>query len=136
MQSIYDKIIPTNYLALNVVLRDLQKLGIYWDNEFNEFERTYLPSENEVNKITQFHLRKFLMDRYNDEDEDNNNNKKVVDVTGNESTSGSKETAALDDGKASSNKDCSDKSTPDNSQDSMEIDGDSKTLMINQLMSC
>ena len=89
-----------------------------------------------VNKITQFHLRKFLMDRYNDEDEDNNNNKKVVDVTGNESTSGSKETAALDDGKASSNKDCSDKSTPDNSQDSMEIDGDSKTLMINQLMSC
>ncbi|KAF6065019.1 Phosphatidylinositol-4-phosphate 5-Kinase family protein [Candida albicans] len=128
LQSIYDKIIPTNYLALNVVLRDLQKLGIYWDNEFNEFERTYLPSENEVNKITQFHLRKFLMDRYNDEDEDNNNNnnKKVVDVTGNESTSGSKETAALDDGKASSNKDCSDKSTPDNSQDSMEIDGDSK----------
>lgn len=128
LQSIYDKIIPTNYLALNVVLRDLQKLGIYWDNEFNEFERTYLPSENEVNKITQFHLRKFLMDRYNDEDEDNNNNnnKKVVDVTENESTSGSKETAALDDGKASSNKDCSDKSTPDNSQDSMEIDGDSK----------
>ena len=25
LQSIYDKIIPTNYLALNVVLRDLQK---------------------------------------------------------------------------------------------------------------
>ena len=58
LQSIYDKIIPTNYLALNVVLRDLQN-WVYWDNEFNEFERTYLPSENEVNKITQFHLRKF-----------------------------------------------------------------------------
>ena len=54
-----NKIIPTNYLALNVVLRDLQKLGIYWDNEFNEFERTYLPSENEVNKITNFICESF-----------------------------------------------------------------------------
>ena len=59
LESIYKTITPTNYLSLNVILRDLQKLGIYWDNEFNDFEKMYLPSENDVTRITQFQLRKF-----------------------------------------------------------------------------
>ncbi|KAI5951639.1 MDM12 [Candida jiufengensis] len=69
LQKIYEEVKVTNYLPLNVVYKDLQKLGIYWDTEFQEFEKKYLPSENEVNKITQFHLRKFLMDKYIDDKE-------------------------------------------------------------------
>ena len=68
LESIYKTITPTNYLSLNVILRDLQKLGIYWDNEFNDFEKMYLPSENDVTRITQFQLRKFLMDKYPDKE--------------------------------------------------------------------
>ncbi|KAI5964898.1 uncharacterized protein KGF55_001969 [Candida pseudojiufengensis] len=69
LQSIYEDTKVTNYLSLNVMYKDLQKLGISWDNEFQEFEKKYLPSENEVKKITQFHLRKFLMDKYVDDKE-------------------------------------------------------------------
>lgn len=61
--KIYSSTLPTNYLSLNVVLRDLQELGVAWDNEFNDFETNFLPTENEITKITQFHLRNFLMDR-------------------------------------------------------------------------
>lgn len=57
---------PTNYLSLNVVQRDLQELGIAWDNEFHDFETNYLPTENEITKITQFHLRNLLMDKLED----------------------------------------------------------------------
>ncbi|CAK9440348.1 uncharacterized protein LODBEIA_P44480 [Lodderomyces beijingensis] len=60
----YEEINAKSYLELNGIFRDLQKLGILWDNEFNEFEKNYLPNESEVNRITQFHLRKFLMDKY------------------------------------------------------------------------
>lgn len=61
--NIYNSTLPTNYLSLNVVQRDLQELGVEWDSEFNDFERNFLPTENEITKITQFHLRNFLMDR-------------------------------------------------------------------------
>lgn len=61
--SIYSSTSPTNYLSLNVVQRDLQELGVAWDKEFNEFESDFLPTENEITKITQFHLRNFLMDK-------------------------------------------------------------------------
>lgn len=67
---------PTNYLSLNVIQRDLQELGVAWDSEFNDFEAKYLPTENEITKITQFHLRNLLMDKLQDDlkhgqDEDN-----------------------------------------------------------------
>lgn len=62
--SIYSSTAPTNYLSLNVIQRDLQELGVAWDKEFNEFESDYLPTENEITKITQFHLRNFLMDKF------------------------------------------------------------------------
>ncbi|EGW33263.1 uncharacterized protein SPAPADRAFT_50162 [Spathaspora passalidarum NRRL Y-27907] len=65
-EKIYSSTPVTNYLGLNVVLQDLQKLGGFWDNEFNEFEKKYLPSENEITRITQFHLRNFLMDKYDE----------------------------------------------------------------------
>lgn len=66
----YDEISVTRYLELNSIFKDLQVLGILWDIEFQEFEKKYLPNESEVNKITQFHLRKFLMDKYSAQEEE------------------------------------------------------------------
>ncbi|KAI3404415.2 hypothetical protein KGF56_002812 [Candida oxycetoniae] len=66
LQQKYEDISVTSFLELNSIYRDLQKLGVIWDNEFNDFEKKYLPNESEVNKITQFHLRKFLMDKHSD----------------------------------------------------------------------
>lgn len=65
--QIYDSTLPTNYLSLNVIQRDIQELGVTWDCEFNDFEKEFLPSENEITKITQFHLRNFLMDKLDTE---------------------------------------------------------------------
>ncbi|GEQ71151.1 hypothetical protein JCM33374_g4832 [Metschnikowia sp. JCM 33374] len=61
--SIYETTLPTNYMSLNVIQRDIQELGVAWDKEFHDFEHEFLPTENEITKITQFHLRNFLMDR-------------------------------------------------------------------------
>ncbi|CAK9682206.1 unnamed protein product [Candida parapsilosis] len=72
LQKKYDEISVTSYLELNSIFKDLQVLGILWDIEFQEFEKKYLPNESEVNKITQFHLRKFLMDKYNVHENDKN----------------------------------------------------------------
>lgn len=71
IESIYENTSPLNYLSLNVLQRDLQGLVIAWDNDFNDFESDYLPSESEITKITQFHLRNFLMDKFDTELADN-----------------------------------------------------------------
>lgn len=65
--QLYESTLPTVHLPLNVILRDLQELGVEWDNHFNDFEKNFLPSENEITRITQFHLRTFLMDNYADQ---------------------------------------------------------------------
>lgn len=64
---IYNNTAPTTYLPLNSIVRKLQELGVLWDADFNDFETKFLPSENEITRITQFHLRNFLMDRYNND---------------------------------------------------------------------
>lgn len=82
---IYSSTPPNVYLPLNSILRELQELGVNWDNDFNEFERNFLPSENDITKITQFHLKKFLADKYNSEDEpradDSDHSEKIEDLT-------------------------------------------------------
>lgn len=65
--SIYESTSPTNYMSLNVIQRDLQELGVAWDKEFNDFEKKFLPSENEITKITQFHLQNFLIDKFDNQ---------------------------------------------------------------------
>ncbi|KAG2732882.1 hypothetical protein G9P44_003872 [Scheffersomyces stipitis] len=62
----YNLSAPTNHLCLNIILRELQELGVEWDSEFIEFERAFLPSENEITRLTQFHLRNFLIDKYSE----------------------------------------------------------------------
>lgn len=65
--NLYNATEPTVHLPLNSILRKLQELGLYWENEFNDFEKRFLPSENDITKITQFHLTNFLMERLNSE---------------------------------------------------------------------
>lgn len=65
--NIYNSTSPIIYLSLNSILRELQELGVEWDNEFSEFEKNFLPTENEITRITQFHLKNFLLDKYNSE---------------------------------------------------------------------
>lgn len=65
--DIYNSTPPMVHLPLNSVLRDLQELAVEWDIEFNDFEKSFLPTENEITKITQFHLRNFLIDKYNND---------------------------------------------------------------------
>ncbi|KAK6465031.1 hypothetical protein DFJ63DRAFT_300934 [Scheffersomyces coipomensis] len=60
---IYNSSSPTSHLGLNIILRELQQLGVSWDTEFNDFEHKFLPTENEITKMTQFHLRN-LLDKY------------------------------------------------------------------------
>lgn len=69
--EIYRTTPPSTHLPLNSILRSLQELGVNWDNEFHDFEKSFLPSENDITRITQFHLRRFLMDKYNDEEKTN-----------------------------------------------------------------
>lgn len=68
--KIYESTAPTNHLVLNVVQRDMQELGVAWDKEFNDFEKKFLPTENEITKITQFHLQNFLIDKFDTEMKD------------------------------------------------------------------
>ncbi|EGV66020.1 hypothetical protein CANTEDRAFT_119090 [Yamadazyma tenuis ATCC 10573] len=63
--NIYNSTPSTYYLPMNSILRELQELGVAWDADFNDFETQFLPSENEITRITQFHLRNFLIDKYN-----------------------------------------------------------------------
>lgn len=65
--ELYNLTPPTSYLPMNSILRELQELAVLWDADFNDFENQYLPSENEITRITQFHLRNFLIDKYNDD---------------------------------------------------------------------
>ena len=66
--SIYNSTSSTTTLPLNTILRDLQELGVSWDNEIHTFEPDYVPSENDITKITQSHLKKFLDEKLNSED--------------------------------------------------------------------
>lgn len=59
----YKQTEPTNYVLLNAIQRELQDVVVAWDTEFNEFEADFLPTENEINKITQSHLRNYLIDK-------------------------------------------------------------------------
>lgn len=93
--SIYSTTPPTNYLSLNVVQRDLQELGVAWDKEFNEFESDFLPTENEITKITQFHLRNFLMDKLDTDLKDSDEGQKDVKETGALSANGSNAGSSL-----------------------------------------
>lgn len=94
--QIYNNSSSTNYLSLNSLLRDLQEIAVDWDIEFNEFSKKYLPTENDITNLTQFHLKHFLMDR-----DSNENKTKSVELSellkNKEKSEESNESSAQDD---------------------------------------
>lgn len=50
----------TEHLHLNSILRSLYNQTNFWNNEFKEFGETYLPSENDITRITTSQLKKIF----------------------------------------------------------------------------
>ncbi|ODQ78739.1 hypothetical protein BABINDRAFT_162429 [Babjeviella inositovora NRRL Y-12698] len=65
-RELYNGTLPTVHLPLNSIIRSVQELSVEWDADFNDFEREFLPSENDITRITQFHLKNYLFDKYID----------------------------------------------------------------------
>ncbi|CCF57434.1 hypothetical protein KAFR_0C04440 [Kazachstania africana CBS 2517] len=55
------------HLQLNNLIRNLYNFAINWDNEFNQFGKNFLLSENDISRITTNQLRKFFKDPSKDE---------------------------------------------------------------------
>ena len=47
-------------LPLNRVLKDLQDHVVYWDSQFGEFEKNYLPTDKDIRRLTAMQLRKLM----------------------------------------------------------------------------
>lgn len=62
-REIYDTSIATEHLSLNGVLREIQELSVSWDSSFQKFETDFLPSENDITRITASQLRKLFKEK-------------------------------------------------------------------------
>lgn len=52
--EIYNSTLSTVHLPLNPILRELQELGVIWDNEFNEFEKAFCLLKTKSRKSPNF----------------------------------------------------------------------------------
>ena len=50
----------TDVLALNVVLRTLQDKVVQWDQDFTDLEKTFMPSEKDLRRMTANHLKRLF----------------------------------------------------------------------------
>lgn len=50
----------TDLLALNPVYQELQEKVVHWDNELQELEKTYLPSEKDIRRMTAATLKRLF----------------------------------------------------------------------------
>ncbi|WWC70740.1 uncharacterized protein I206_104691 [Kwoniella pini CBS 10737] len=50
----------TDVLALNMVLRTLQDKVVQWDSDFAEMEKTFMPSEKDLRRMTATHLKRLF----------------------------------------------------------------------------
>jgi 1-phosphatidylinositol-3-phosphate 5-kinase len=62
LDKIWDESMVLDRLPLNRVLKDLQDSVVYWDTQFGEFEKLYLPSDRDIRRLTQMQLRKLVGD--------------------------------------------------------------------------
>ncbi|SCU98968.1 LADA_0H16490g1_1 [Lachancea dasiensis] len=67
--SIYRNTPGDQHLVLNEIIRSLHNNAAGWDLEFIEFEKTFLPSERDVARITAVQLKKLFSDAVKDEQE-------------------------------------------------------------------
>lgn len=68
----------TDILSLNVVRNRLQAAVVRWDQFFQEFEKTALPNERDVRRLTTHHLSRLFLEK----SDGTHNSERVGDVLG------------------------------------------------------
>lgn len=63
VNELYKGTSPTEYLPLNIIIKDLQNKSVEWDLWFNTFEEEFSPSENDITRITAFQLKSFFKEK-------------------------------------------------------------------------
>ncbi|CUS21010.1 LAQU0S02e03686g1_1 [Lachancea quebecensis] len=61
-ENIYRNTPGDQHLPLNATIRSLHDNAAGWDSEFSEFGKTFLPSENDIARITAIQLKKLFTD--------------------------------------------------------------------------
>ncbi|WVQ96669.1 hypothetical protein IAU59_003775 [Kwoniella sp. CBS 9459] len=67
----------TDVLALNTVLRTLQDKVVQWDSDFADIEKTFMPSEKDLRRMTATHLKRL----FNNQDVFNSIDRNVASLT-------------------------------------------------------
>ena len=62
LAKIWHESMVLDRLPLNRVLKDVQDHVVYWDTQFAEFERNYMPTEKDIRRLTAMQLRKLVGD--------------------------------------------------------------------------
>ena len=62
LERIWHESMVLDRLPLNRVLKDLQDYVVQWDSQFGEFEKSYLPSDKDIRRLTAMQLRKLVGD--------------------------------------------------------------------------
>ena len=62
LDKIWNESMVLDRLPLNRVLKDLQDSVVYWDTQFADFEKLYLPSDKDIRRLTAMQLRKLVGD--------------------------------------------------------------------------
>ena len=62
LERVWNDSMVLDRLPLNRILRDLQESVVYWDAQFSEFERNYMPSDKDIRRLTALQLRKLVGD--------------------------------------------------------------------------
>ena len=62
LDKIWNESMVLDRLPLNRVLKDLQDSVVYWDTQFADFEKLYLPSDKDIRRLTALQLRKLVGD--------------------------------------------------------------------------
>ncbi|GAV55406.1 hypothetical protein ZYGR_0AV00370 [Zygosaccharomyces rouxii] len=62
LEKLYHDSPGDQHLKLNVIIKALHERVISWDSEFTEFGKRFLPSENDITRITSNQLKKLFTD--------------------------------------------------------------------------
>lgn len=62
LEKLYHDSPGDQHLKLNVIIKTLHEKVVSWDTEFTEFGKKFLPSENDISRITSNQLKKLFTD--------------------------------------------------------------------------
>ncbi|CCD26533.1 1-phosphatidylinositol-3-phosphate 5-kinase NDAI_0H03600 [Naumovozyma dairenensis CBS 421] len=69
LEQVYEETKGDQHLSLNMIIRTLYMKAVSWDSAFNAFGKEYLPSENDVTRITTKQLKKLFSDNSSQKNE-------------------------------------------------------------------